>query len=153
MNTFSTRKTGFGAGGVLLKMSEESKFQHLDEWLGTIVEDYNTHLSMLNEACEKADVPEMPLFERIDAIDITQRIWCYYARQAGVVISKIEGYIFEWEPLGSQASDLVEAAEEKMELVMAERSGLALKIAELSELRAELTHQYLRQEGIIEGGE
>ena len=132
-------------------MGEEDKFQYIDRWLGPRLNDYNSCLANLEEACQTADnSASRPLFERIHAIDIAQRNWRPYVLQAGWLISAIGEYLEKAEPLGKEASRLVDAAREKMELISSERSGLALKVAQLSGLRAELTEQYLKEEGLLE---
>ena len=131
-------------------MVEEGKFQHLDKWLGIRLEDYNVWLSSIRDACDGLDDSSgIPLYERIQAIDLVQRQWSPYARQANQIISAIGTYIEMMIPAGSRASPLVKAAEERRDLISKERSGLASRILELSDLRAKLTRQYLRDEGII----
>jgi len=131
-------------------MSEEDKFQHIDKWLGLRIRDYNSRMSELTDACKTADdSSDRPIFERIHVIDIAQRKWTPYASQAGRTISSISNYVGMMDELGKAGANLAKSGKEKMDLVEGQRADLAHRIASLSGLRANLTEQYLKQEGII----
>jgi hypothetical protein len=138
--------------GEWVKMSEGNKFKHLDKWLGPRLKDYNAMMSGLEAVCKAADdSTEMPLFDRIQVIDTAQKHWRPYASQVGRMIFALGDYIEMMVPMGEEYAHLVDAARERRDSVEKKRAELAMRVAGLSGLRAELTQLYLEQEGIIKG--
>lgn len=132
-------------------MSEEGKFQHIDKWLGPRIVSYNSSYSNMRGACDAAEEnsSELPLLERIDLIDITQRLWMLYARCAVNTAKSIGEYIGMMEHLGEQEADLVKLAKEKRQIIESDRIKLMHKFTGLSALRTGLTKKYLEQEGLV----
>jgi hypothetical protein len=133
-------------------MGEEGKFQHIDKWLGAAAVAYNASYSNISEACDAAEQSGgLSLFDRIALVDVVQNLWKNYSLGASNITAGISRYRQTMEEIGEEASEFAEAAAEKSKLVSSQMSGLRERMAALWELKKELTQQYLRQEGIIEG--